>query len=158
MRKLAVVLAVALGATAGTCPPPPIFEVYVDPSSVLFSAAAGGGAPPRQLVRVNMGLEAFSELAVDAIRYAGGASGWLTTATLDRAWPPATLTLQPTPGSLAAGTYVATVPVVASSGDTAYVGVVLVLSPPPSAMTLSRHSVTLGAAPGARSPQSQVTK
>jgi hypothetical protein len=84
-------------------------------SSVNFSAPAGGANPPPQSVTItNAGGGTLSGLAV-AVTYSGP-SGWLSAA-LSGSTAPATLTLAATTGSLAPGTYQATVRV--TSGQAA---------------------------------------
>jgi hypothetical protein len=81
--------------------------------SVGFSATASGPNPAPDTVGVtNAGGGSLAGLAVGTIGYGPGASGWLT-ATLTRTTAPDTLVLTAQTGSLAAGTYSATVPVTA---------------------------------------------
>jgi len=81
--------------------------------SVGFSATASGPNPAPDTVGVtNAGGGSLAGLAVGTIGYGPGASGWLS-ATLTRTTAPDTLVLTAQTGSLAAGTYSATVPVTA---------------------------------------------
>lgn len=85
--------------------------VVLSPPALSFAATAGGTAPPAQTVAVtNGGMGTLDGLSVGSVTYGPGAAGWLT-ATLSRTTAPATLTVTPTLGSLAPGTYTATVPV-----------------------------------------------
>jgi hypothetical protein len=89
--------------------------IALTPGSVTFSAAAGGSNPISQTVAVkNSGGSTLSGLAIGTISYGSGATGWLA-ASLSATTAPATVTLTPALGSLAVGTYTATVPVSASA-------------------------------------------
>ena len=92
-----------------TTPP----AIQLSTTNVNFSATAGGSDPAPQTVTVtNGGGGELSGLQVGTITYEGGASGWLTTASLSGATAPATLTLQPSTADLAENTYTATVPII----------------------------------------------
>jgi hypothetical protein len=104
------------GATTWT------FTTAVDPNSppsivlgataLAFTAAPGGANPAAQTVAIsNGGGLPLTGLAVGAISYGAGASGWLQAPTLSGTTAPATLTVQPLTGALAAGTYTATIQV-----------------------------------------------
>src|SRR5207244_434301 len=72
-------------------------------------------SPASQAVVVsNIGSGTLSGLAIGTITYGSGASAWLS-ATLNTTTAPATVTLQPTTGSIPIGTYTATVPVTSSA-------------------------------------------
>ena len=87
-------------------------SIVISAASATFSAAAAGANPASQQLSItNGGGGTLSGLST-SITYASG-TGWLT-ATLNTTTAPATLTLQATTGSLAAGTYSASV-VVASA-------------------------------------------
>ncbi len=89
--------------------------IGLNPTSVTFTATAGGSSPAAQTVAVsNAGNGTLSGLAVGTITYGAGASGWLA-ASVSPTTAPATVTLTPTLGSLAAGSYTATVPVTSSA-------------------------------------------
>ncbi len=83
--------------------------IALSATSVALSASAGG-APSGEtgLAVSNGGTGVLDGLTVGGITYGSGGTGWLT-ATLDGALAPATLSLVGTPGSLAAGTYTASV-------------------------------------------------
>jgi len=105
----------ASGALAATA----VLDVVPRPAigfsadSVGFSAAASGPNPAPDTVNVaNAGGGSLAGLAVGTIGYGAGATSWLT-ATLTRTTAPDTLVLTAQTGSLAAGTYTATVPVTA---------------------------------------------
>ncbi len=84
---------------------PPAIGVSV--SSLAFAATVGGANAAAQTAQIsNAGGGALGGITV-AVEY-GTASGWLN-ASLNQTTAPATLTIQPVTGSLAAGTYTATV-------------------------------------------------
>jgi hypothetical protein len=92
-------------------------SIALAPTSVTFTATAGGSSPAAQTVAVsNSGGGTLSGLSVGTITYGAGASGWLA-AGVSPTTAPATVTLTPTLGSLAAGSYTATVPVTSSAGS-----------------------------------------
>lgn len=98
--------------TVSTVPPP---VLGLSPTTVGFTATVGGGNPADQTVTVsNTGGGSLGGLAVGAVSYGAGGSGWLS-ASLSGASAPATLTLHVTTGALAAGHYTATVPVTTSA-------------------------------------------
>jgi hypothetical protein len=83
-------------------------------TAVTFTDTIGTGDPAVQTIAVsNTGNGTLTGLAVGTISYGTGPTGWLTV-TLEGATAPATLTLAAAKGSLAAGTYTATVPVTSS--------------------------------------------
>ena len=89
--------------------------ILLTPSSRTFTATVGGGNPAPQTVAVtNSGGSTLSGLAIGTITYGAGATGWLAAAVSPAA-APATVTLTPTLGTLAAGTYTATVPVTSTA-------------------------------------------
>ena len=88
---------------------PPV--IALSPTSVSITATAAGGNPAPATVNItNTGGGTLSGLAVGTITYGAGASGWLA-ASLGTTTAPTTLSLQATVGSIAAGSYTATVPV-----------------------------------------------
>lgn len=90
-------------------PVPP--SIGVAPSAVSFSATQGTTSPtPAVIAITNGGGGNLTQLAVGTISYSAGATGWLAT-SLALTGAPTSLTLTPTLGGLAAGTYTATVPV-----------------------------------------------
>lgn len=80
--------------------------IDLDPETVSFSATAGAASPPAQSVAVaNSGTGTLDRLALGAITYGDGEpTGWLAAA-LDGAVAPASVTLQASTGTLAAGSY-----------------------------------------------------
>jgi hypothetical protein len=97
--------------TVNAAPP----AISLSPTSLSFSATQGGGNPSAQNVTVSNSGGGTLAVPTTSITYHSG-SGWLTV-TEQGSSAPYTLVTQPTTGSLAAGTYTATVSV-ASSGAT----------------------------------------
>jgi hypothetical protein len=124
------------------------------PGDANFTAQTGGGNPAARVVQVtNSGGGSLTGLAVGTISYtSGGASGWLS-ATLNTTTAPATITVQPTTGALAAGTYRALVPVSSpvAGNSPRNIGVRLDVTGAP-AMTLTPGSVTFTGTTGQPSP------
>lgn len=92
----------------------PLPSIVLTPANLAFTAAQGGANPPSQVTTItNGGGGSLSGLSIGAITYGPGAAGWLQASTLSgtTANPSVTLTVQPVTGSLAIGTYMATVPV-----------------------------------------------
>jgi hypothetical protein len=87
--------------------------ISLSPTSLSFSATAGGSNPASQNVTVSNSGGGTLASPTTTISYGSG-SGWLTVTTQGSS-APFTLLTQPATGSLAAGTYTATVSV-ASSG------------------------------------------
>jgi len=134
--------------------------IALSTSTVDFSGSAGGAAPVAQTVTIsNAGAATLSGLAVAVSYGAGQPTGWLTTATFSATNAPATLTLRPTIGPLAAGTYTATVavssPVASNSAQNITVTLVVVSSP---IIVLSQSAVTFTASVGGSSPAERITQ
>ncbi len=89
--------------------------ISLSPTSLSFSATVGGGNPSAQNVTVSNSGGGTLAVPTTSITYGSG-SGWLTV-TESGSSAPYTLVTQPATGSLAAGTYTATVSV-ASTGAT----------------------------------------
>lgn len=88
-------------------------------TALTFNATPGGANPTAQTVAItNGGGGTLSGLAASVVSYGGGATGWLQTPTLNSTTAPATLTLQPVTGALAAGTYTALAQVTAGGTAT----------------------------------------
>jgi hypothetical protein len=108
-------------------------------NTVTFGAQFGGGSPTSQTVNItNSGSGALAGLALGTIAYGSGASGWLS-ASLTGSSAPATITLNATIGSLAQGTYSATIPITASSATNspASLKVTFAIFPPAGTTTLA---------------------
>jgi len=102
-------------------------------AAVTFTDTIATLDNPSQTVTVsNSGSGTLSGLAVGTINWGTGPTGWLT-AVLNQTTAPATLTLSAAKGSLAVGTYTATVPVTsgvaANSPQTVTVTFVVVAGP-----------------------------
>ncbi|MGH7502669.1 MAG: beta strand repeat-containing protein [Longimicrobiales bacterium] len=148
-------VAVTLSVTASVAVP----VIALSPATIAFIAAAGGTDPPLQSVNVtNSGTGTLDGLAVTVAFDTGQPSGWLT-ATLSATTAPATLDLQATTGSLAAGTYNATVTVAsaAASNSPQSVTVTFTVSaaPMPPAIGISPTNAAFNATEGGADPASQ---
>ncbi len=96
-------------------------------STVAFSAPLGSTASG-QLVQIsNSGGGSLVGLTAQVV-YGAGATGWLTV-TLNQTTAPATLTLRPTGGQLAPGTYTATVSVGATGVPARTIAVTFAVTP-----------------------------
>jgi hypothetical protein len=82
------------------------------PATLMYSAVQGGANPASKSIAIgNDGGGTLSGLSIGTIIYGAGATGWLQTPTLNATTGPTTLMVQPVTGTLAPGTYTATVPV-----------------------------------------------
>lgn len=79
-------------------------------SAVNFSGTVGASVAAQAVQIINSGAGAIGSLA-STIAYGAGATGWLATSSFAGSATPTTFTLRPQIGSLAAGTYTATVTV-----------------------------------------------
>ncbi len=135
--------AVHVGGTV-TTPAAATATIVLNPTSVTFTATQGGSSPAAKTVAVtNGGGGTLSGLAVGTITYGAGASGWLQAAVSPTS-APATVTLTATLGSLAAGTYTASVPVTSgvASNSPQTIGVTFTVGAPSSGPTLSTPTVS----------------
>ncbi len=92
-------------------------SISMTPTGLTFNATVNGASPPVQTVSlVNSGAGTLSGLTIGSVAYAAGATGWLQPPVLDAttASPSATLSARAIAGSLAAGTYTASIPVSSS--------------------------------------------
>lgn len=88
--------------------------IALSPTTVSFSSTQGGNPDPKTVNVSNSGLGKLSGLGVGTIAYGSGQpTGWLA-ASLSATSAPTTLTLTAASGSLASGTYTATLPVTSS--------------------------------------------
>ncbi len=132
-------------------PIPP--AIGLSPTTLSATAVAGGGNPSAKTVTItNAGSGVLTGLGTGTITYSAGASGWLTP-SLNQSTAPATLTLQPITGALAAGTYTATVPVTSAvaSNSPRTVQVTFIVSAPAS-MVLTPNTVTFAGTIGQPNP------
>jgi hypothetical protein len=107
--------------------------IALSPQSVTFMATAGASSPAPQNVTVSdSGTQALTGLAIGAVGYGSGASGWLA-ANESPATAPATVTITPTLGSLPPGTYTATVWIISSApgvtNSPQTIGISLIVNP-----------------------------
>lgn len=106
----------------------PAPAIALTPDSIHFGIEAGQGSPPPASIAIsNDGGLTLAGLTVGAIDYGTGPSAWLV-AQLDTSVAPATLTLQAATGAITqAGTYLATVPIVAAGASNTPLDVRVVL-------------------------------
>lgn len=110
-----LVVAVSCGGGEGTGPTPTP-TIALAPTTEVFTSNVGSGSPAAQSITItNGGTGTLGGLAAGPVVYgAGQSTGWLAT-SLSGTSAPATLMLTATLGSLAAGTYTATVPITSSA-------------------------------------------
>ncbi|HSA97263.1 MAG TPA: CARDB domain-containing protein [Acidobacteriota bacterium] len=119
-RRTVVLIILCLGAAAGcrespTTPSTPTIELST--SSLSFTATMGGASPAAQGVSImNSGDDTLNGLAAAISYTAGQPTGWLS-ASLSRTTAPASMTVSATTGSLAAGTYTATISISSGVAD-----------------------------------------
>ena len=89
----------------------PAPTIGLSSGAVTFNDTLATSDPANQTVNVTGAGGTLTGLSLGTISYGAGGTGWLTTASLNVTTTPATLTLGVAKGSLAAGTYTATVPV-----------------------------------------------
>jgi len=100
--------------TVSTAAPP---AIALSPATATFLDTAGTSDPAAQTINVtNGGGGVLSGLSLGTIAYGAGATGWLV-ANLAASAAPTTLSLTVAKGSLAPGTYTATVPVQSASAS-----------------------------------------
>lgn len=122
--------------------------IAVSPVTLPFTST--GAAPTAQVVTItNTGGGTLTGLNA-SVQYTNG-SGWLNF-TLNAGGTPPTLSVQPNPTGLAAGTYNATLNITATgASNSVAIPVSFTISTPPS-IVLSRSSVTFGAVIGEGDP------
>jgi hypothetical protein len=148
-------IAVAFTVNSPSVPP----SIALSATTASFSATAGGGDPAAQTIDItNSGGGTLSGLAA-AVTYASGQTGGWLTATLSATSAPATLTLQSVTGSLAAGTYSATVDITAPNAPNSpqSIAVTFTVNPPVPAAAISLNPITatFNATAGGGNPASQ---
>jgi len=100
--------------TVSTSAPP---AIALSPATATFLDTAGTSDPAAQTINVtNGGGGVLSGLSLGTIAYGAGATGWLV-ANLAASAAPTTLSLSVAKGSIAPGTYTATVPVQSASAS-----------------------------------------
>lgn len=95
-------------------------QIALSPTQLDFFSWVGGDDPPQATVTItNSGGGTLTGLSVGTITYGAKATGWITIASLSSsvASPSSTLQVQATTGSLAAGTYTATLPIQAPAAE-----------------------------------------
>lgn len=107
-RSLLTLTLAALAAACGDTPLVQAPTMALSATAATFSAATGGAAPAAQEIAITNGGAGVLTAPAAQVTYADGA-GWLTEATVTGAAAPFTLRLRATPGTLASGTYRATV-------------------------------------------------
>lgn len=128
-------------------------------SSLTYSATQGGADPASQFITItNTGSGSLTGLSTGTIVYGAGATGWLQAPNLSGTTAPATLTVQPVTGSLAPGSYSATIPVQsgAASNSPQNLTVTFNVAAPP-AIQLSSATLNFSATEGGANPASQFT-
>jgi uncharacterized membrane protein YtjA (UPF0391 family) len=140
-------------APQGTTP-----RIQLSPTSLTFSASAGGAAPAAQTVNIsNGGGGTLSGLVVSIGYTAGQPTGWLA-GTVGGTTAPATLTVAASTGALTAGTYTATVSItsnVASNSPQA-MAVTFTVGPATTPLIqLSPTTLTFSGVAGGAAPASQ---
>ena len=143
-----------VGVLAMTLVAPSTPTISLSPTSLTFSATAGGSNPSSQNVTVSNSGGGTLATPTTQINYGSG-SGWLSV-QVQGSSAPFTLANQPSISGLAAGTYTATVSV-ASSGATntpQTYSVTLTVAAVPT-ISLSPTSLTFSATAGGSNPASQ---
>ncbi len=132
-------------------------RLTLDSRSLSFSAPQGGGSPAAQVVTLsNSGAGSFDDLGtvtLGSVSYGPGADGWLArTLSGDE------LSVRPATGTLAPGTYTATVPVSSPAGGSESASVTFTVAPSVAdpALALSASSVSFIAVIGGSSPAAKV--
>ena len=139
VRSLAIAgLGAFLASCGGSTAPQTHPAIGLAVASIEFGAQFAGGNPSAQTVNItNSGTGTLSGLSLGMISYAAGASGWLN-ATLSTGTAPASISLNATTGSLAQGSYSATIPVTAAGATApASLKVTFVIFPPAGNTTLA---------------------
>lgn len=158
----ATVTPVSVTATAGASSGSALITVILPPAigltpgNLTFNGQQGAANPASQTIAVaNTGGGTLSNLVVGTIVYGAGANGWLS-ATLTATSGPTVLTVQATTGSLAPGTYTATVPIQAggASNSPQNVAVSFTVIPAP-AIGVNATTMTFNATQGGANPASQ---
>jgi uncharacterized membrane protein len=123
---------VAVTFQVAAAPVPP--AISLSRTSVSFAATAGGGNPSAQTVDIgNSGGGSLDDLTTSISYASGQPTGWLT-ATLASNTAPTQLTLQAVTGSLAAGTYSATVDVRSAKSSNSPRAITVTFQVAPSAL------------------------
>lgn len=140
----------------------PLPAIAVNTNALSFSATQGGANPASQAATItNSGGGTLAGLGIASITYGPGASGWLQAPSFSgtTANPSVSVTVQPLVGSLVAGTYTASIAILAglASNTPQILAVTLVVAPPPPAISLSPALLAFTATQGSTNPPSQAT-
>jgi len=130
--------------------------IGLSPTSVSFNAPASGADPAAQTVSIsNLGGGLVSGLD-GSVSYQGGVTGWLTT-SLSGTTAPATLTLNATTGSLATGSYSATVTITSSTAANSPITlpVTFAVGATSAGISVSPATLTFAAIRGGSAPAAQ---
>src|SRR5581483_10766642 len=124
-------------------------SIVLSSSALSFSATAGGSNPAAKTDSISNGGSG------SLIWTASANQSWLAVSPASGAGP-GTISVQPTVGSLAAGTYTGTVTVAAAGATSQTVAVTLtVAAPPPPVLTLSSAALSFSGTAGGSNPASQ---
>jgi acid phosphatase type 7 len=156
--KGALVLCILAAFWNGACREPiqPKATIQVSPGVVSFKDTIGNPNPPPQSVAISSDGQAPATGLNASIAYGSG-SGWLSVSLSDTA-APATMTLASDIAGLAAGTYHATVTIVANDVENSPLTVPVtfeVAPPPPVRIALTPATVTFSSTVGSSSPAPQ---
>jgi hypothetical protein len=120
------------------------------PTSLAFNATEGSGNPAQTIVDITNGGGGTLDGLTLSVHYPSGQpSGWLNTSLAGTA-APTTLSVQPTTGSLAAGTYNATIDVAATAAPNSPVTISVSFDVTPSTVTPPNAPTNLQTGTGGR--------
>lgn len=131
--------------------------ISVAPTSATFAASSGGSNPTPQAIDITNGGGGTLTGLATSVSYGSG-SGWLAT-SLSTTTAPATLTLSPTLGSLAQGTYTATVTITSgvAANSPVTLPVTFTVGPPAARIAVSPTSLNFSAVRGGANPAAQTS-
>ena len=161
----AITVMAAAGGQSGsaqvTVSAPPGPTIVATPQALTFAASQNGTNPAGQSVTItNSGGGVLSNLTLGAVQYGPGASAWIQSPVLSgtTASPTATILIQLSTGSIAPGTYTATLTVVSSvAGNSPQnVSISFTVSPPPPRILLTPSALIFAGQQGGGNPASQL--
>src|SRR6266536_3658155 len=126
-------------------------NLTLSPTSLMFNATAGGGAPPSQTLSVRA--SSRTQFTASASVQNGG-TNWLTISPSGTLFTDQNLSVSVRPTGLAAGSYNGRISLSTSRG-TQTAAVTFVVSPSSSTITLTPTSLTFNATAGGAVPASQ---
>jgi Rieske Fe-S protein len=144
------VIRVTLTVSSPTSAP----SLLLSSNGLSFSGSPGSTITPQTVNVQNGGGGALGTLAVGAISYGAGASGWLSV-SLSSTTAPSVLTVTATPGTLQPGTYTATIPVTSAGVANSPQNVAVTLTVIASSLVLSSTTISFSAASGTN-PSGQI--